>query len=166
MSLRRKVFLAFALPHFIWLTATWFFFSESQQQKINKAFITGLKIVSGLCEWDDFTTLVRCQEKTLHDYVYSYWLRFSLHLEKLHEATSYQHTWTVFQILTKTDKSHYKFLGYRKNNKFLNRLVERVKHGKDDWLKFLLNHIPQHEIFKRSTYYLNMFIYKYFLLPP
>ena len=107
ISLGRRIFLAFSLPYFIWLIATWFFFSENQKRKIKKSFITGLKIVYQLNGWDDFTTLVLCQQKTLHDYIYSYWSRFSLHLEKYLEAISYQHTWTAFQTLTKLDKSHY-----------------------------------------------------------
>lgn len=162
MSLRRRIFLAFSLPHFIWLITTCFFFSENQKQKINKIYITRLKIVYGLYGWDDFTTLILSQEKTLQDYIYSYWPKLSLHLEKSLEATSYQHTWTTFLTLTTLDKSQYKNLGYRKNSKFLNRLVERVKHSKNDWLKFEINHVPQHEVFMKSTYYLNMFIYKYF----
>ncbi|CAM4867060.1 unnamed protein product [Rotaria socialis] len=165
-SLRRKIFLAFSLPHFIWLITTWFFFSENQKQKINKTYIAGLRIVYGVYGWNEFTTLILCQEKTLLDYIFSYWSKFSLHLDKSLEATSYQHTWTAFQTLNKLDKSQYKNLGFRKNSKFLKRLVERVKHSKDDWLQFRVNHIPQHEVFKKSTYYLNMFIYKYFLLKP
>ena len=64
ISLRRKIFLAFSLPHFTWLIATWFFFSENQKRIINKSFITGLKIVYQLNGWDDFTTLVLCQENS------------------------------------------------------------------------------------------------------
>ncbi|CAF4914259.1 unnamed protein product [Rotaria socialis] len=111
MCLRRRIFLAFSLPHFIWLMTTWFFFSENQQQKINKTFISGLKIVYGLYGWDDITTLILCQEKTLQDYIYAFWLRFSIHLEKSLEATSYQHTWTAFQAITTLDKTLYKKFG-------------------------------------------------------
>ncbi|CAM4813445.1 unnamed protein product [Rotaria magnacalcarata] len=107
---------------------TWFFFSENQQEKINKTFISGLKIVYGLHGWDDITTLILCQEKTLREYIYAFWLRFSIHLEKSLEATSYQHNWTAFQTITTIDKTFYKKLGFRKNNEFLNRLTERAKH--------------------------------------
>ncbi|CAF2108390.1 unnamed protein product [Rotaria magnacalcarata] len=115
---------------------TWFFFSENQQEKINKTFISGLKIVYGLHGWDDITTLILSQEKTLREYIYAFWLRFSIHLEKSQEATSYQHTWTAFQTITTIDKTFYKKLGFRKNNEFLNRLTERAKHGRYDWLQF------------------------------
>ena len=42
---RRRIFLEFSMPHFIWLTSTWFHFSETQKQRINESFINGLKIV-------------------------------------------------------------------------------------------------------------------------
>jgi len=116
--------------------------------------------------WDDLTTQILSQEKTLQDFIYSYWYRFSFHLERSLEAIQYHHTWTAYQIATTYDKSLYKTLEFRKNNKFINRLAERAKHSRCDWTKFEANHRPQHEIFRRSTYYLNMFIYKYFLVPP
>ncbi len=31
--------------------------------------------------WDDLTTQILSQEKTLQDFIYSYWYRFSFHLE-------------------------------------------------------------------------------------
>ena len=112
-------------------------------------------------------TLILCQEKTLHDHIYNYWLRFSKHLDESSEAKIYQHTWTTFQILTNINETQWKSLGFRENSKFLNRLVERAKHTNCEWLEFKVNQAPQHEIFKKSTtLYVNLFVYKYFIFPP
>ncbi len=62
----------------------------------------------------------KSQEKTLYDYIYSYWSRFSLHLERSLEATQYLHTWTAFQIGTTYEKTKYKNLGFRKDNEYIN----------------------------------------------
>lgn len=164
IAIRRKIFFAFALPHFMWLISTWFFFTEKQQNQINSMYTFGIKIVYGMIGWDDITTQILSQEKTFHDFIYTYWCKFDIHLERSLEAIQYQHTWTAFQIVATYDKSSYKTLGYRKNNKFINRLADRAKHSRYDWLKFEANHRPQHEIFRRSTYFINMFIYKYFLV--
>ena len=163
IKIRRKIFFAYALPHFIWLMSTWFFFTEKQQNQINSTYIYGLKIVYGIIGWDDITAQILSQEKTLYDFIYAYWYRFSLHLERSLEAIQYQHTWTVYTIITTYDKSSYKTLGFRKNNRFINRFAQRARHSRCDWLKFEESHRPQHEIFRKSTHYLNIFIYKYFL---
>jgi len=64
-AMRRRIFLAFSLPHFIWLFSTWFLFTEKQQQIINSTYLSGIKIVYGLYGWDDISTLIVSQEKTL-----------------------------------------------------------------------------------------------------
>ena len=166
IATRRRIFFAFALPHFLWLISTWFFYTERQQNQINSTYMTGIRIVYGLIGWDNTTTQIISQEKTLYDCIYSYWCKFSLHLERSIEAFQYQNTWTAHLIITSYESSSYKILGFRKDNKFINRLAKRARHSKDDWLRFAANHRPQHEVFKKSTFYLNLFVYKYFLLPP
>lgn len=123
-------------------------------------------MVYGLRGWDDTTTMTLSQEKSLYDYIFSYWSKFSKHLETTNEATQYQHTWTAYLAAKHPDKIWYRSMGFRKNSFFLNRLSKRAEHSKNDWNKFRENHIMQHEYYKKSTLYLNMFIYKYFLLPP
>lgn len=166
LLIRRKIFSAYAVPHFIWMISTWFFYTDNQKKKITSAFIQGLRIVHNLYGWDSWTTQILTREKTLNDYIYSYWIKFSKHLEISTEATQYQHTLTSYRIIKTIDKSQYKTLGYRKNNKFINRFAERAKHGNTDWIRFEANHRPEYEFFKKSTLYINQFICKYFLLPP
>jgi hypothetical protein len=166
IHLRRKIFLSFALPHFIWLFPTWFYFTEKQKEKIYSLFCSGIRLVYGLRGWDDITTMVISQEKSLYDYIFSYWSKFAYHLEKADEATQYQKTWTAYLAAKSPDKIWYKTMGFRKNNFFLNRLSIRALHSKNDWMDFCVNHRRQHEYFKKSTLYLNIFIYKYFLMPP
>jgi len=133
ITTRRKIFFAFSLPLFIWLLPTWFYFTEKPQQKISELFTTGIKIIYSLYGWDNITTQILSREKTLYDFIYTYWTRFSLYLEKSLEATQYQHTWTAYNIAI-DEKTWYKDLGFRKNNKFIKRLSERVKHSKNDWI--------------------------------
>jgi hypothetical protein len=45
INIRRRLFYAFALPHFIWLFSTWFYFSDNQQKEIEHRFASGLRIV-------------------------------------------------------------------------------------------------------------------------
>jgi hypothetical protein len=110
--------------------------------------------------------MIISQEKSLYDYIYPYWNVFVSHLERSNEATQYQQTWTAYLAVKSPEKLWYKNMGFRKNNFFLNRLTQRAVHSKNDWSIFCVNHKRQHEYFKRSTAYLNMFVYKYFLLPP
>jgi len=67
--MRRKIFLAYALPHFLWLFCIWFFFTDKKKEQIEHVFCLGLKLVYSLNGWDDFTTLVLSQEKSLRDYL-------------------------------------------------------------------------------------------------
>ena len=166
IKLRRKIFFASALPHFAWLFSTWFFFTDLQQRKINSTYSQGIRIVYNLYGWDTLSTQILSREKTLSDFIYSYWTRFSKHLETSLEATQYQHTWISYGIISTYNRAEYKKLDFRKNSIFLNRLVSRAKHSKSDWLKSEANHKPQYEIFRKSSTYINEFVYKYFLQPP
>jgi hypothetical protein len=47
-TLRRKLFLAYALPHFCWLFCCWFYYSENQMKKIEHVYYSGLRIVYAL----------------------------------------------------------------------------------------------------------------------
>ncbi len=146
--------------------ATWFYFTEKQKEKIFSIFCSGIRLVYDLKGWDDITTMIISQEKSLYDYIFSYWNVFAYHLERSNEATQYQQTWTAYLAVKSPEKIWYKSMSFRENNFFLNRLTQRAVHSKNNWLSFCVNHKRQHEYFKNSSVYLNMFVYKYFLLPP
>lgn len=165
ISQRRKVFLAYALPHFCWLFSTWFYFTENQQKYIDHVYCSGIRMVYVLHGWDDTTTMILSREKSLYDYIYTYWIKLSFHLERSQEALSFQQSWQAFNIITSNNKSWYKSMGFRKNSKFPNRLEKRAQHTLNEWKKFETIHRKQFESFRRNTQYLNLFIYKY-LLPP
>jgi hypothetical protein len=80
IKMRRKTFAAFALPHYLWLFCIWFFLSERQKEKLSHAYCTGIRIVHDLPVWDDFTTLVLSKEKSIYDYLFSYWQRLMHYL--------------------------------------------------------------------------------------
>jgi hypothetical protein len=166
IAIRRRVFLAYALPHFCWLFCSWFYFTENQQRNINHVFCTGLRIVYALRGWDDITTMILSREKSLHDYIFSYWSRLSVHLEKAADALSFQQSWQAFKIATSPDKTWYRSMGFRKNSKFPLRLAERARHTLVDWKNFEIIHKEQFEFYKRNSHYLSIFVYKYFLFPP
>ena len=142
------------------------FFISKQKEQIEHVFCSGIRLVYSLHGWDDFTTLILSQEKSLRDYVFSYWRKFSLHLEKAEEAICYQNTWTAYLIATSPDKSWYKSMKFRKNSFFPKRLALRAQHTRIDWLEFDEIQCKQYEYFKGTTTLLNMFTYKYFIMPP
>ena len=164
MHIRRKVFTAYALPHFSWLFCTWFFFTENQQRMIEHTYCSGLRIVYSIRGWDDLTTMIPSREKSLNDYIFSYWTRLGFHLERAADALSFQQSWQAFQIITSPDGSWLRSMGFRKNSKFPNRLIERAQHSLRDWRIFQQIQKEQYEHYKRNTLDLNNFIYKYFLL--
>ena len=57
-------------------------------------------------------------------------------------------------------------MGFSVNSKFPRRLAERAKHTLSDWNKFEAVHKEQFEYYKRTSLYLSMFIYEYFIYPP
>ena len=92
---RRKMFFAYALPHFLWLLCIWFFFTHSQRDRIEHTFCSGLKILHNLRQWDDFTTPVLVREKSLRDYLYWYWRRFAHHFMHSDEDLVFQQSWNT-----------------------------------------------------------------------
>ena len=118
IALRRKIFLAYALPHFCWLFCTWFYFTDNQRKTIEHVYCSGLRIVYCLYGWDDTTTLILAREKSLPDYVYSYWQRLEQHLAKASDALAFQQSWRTFEIIKSRDKSWYKSMGFRRNSFF------------------------------------------------
>ena len=72
MHMRRKLLLAYALPHSCWLFSTWFYYTEKQRRTIGHAFCPGLRLTYALRGWDDTTTMIVCKEKSLLDYLLSY----------------------------------------------------------------------------------------------
>ncbi|KAF9749467.1 hypothetical protein NGRA_3469, partial [Nosema granulosis] len=162
IKLRRKLFLAFSLPHFIWLFFTWFFYTEKQCAQIEHIYNTGVRLVYSMWGFEDLTTLAVCRELSLRDYLYRYWIKLYKHLEVSSEAVSYRQTWTSFVISTDTRKSYYKSMGFRKNSKFPNRLAERAHHSKLDILTFINMHRTQFRVFQISSAILETFILKYF----
>lgn len=165
INIRRKIFLAYALPHYLWLFATWFFYSDRQRERIEHIFCHGLKIVYNLHQWDDITTLLLARDKSLRDYLFTYWRRLVLHFLNSPEALSFQLTWNAYPTIT-SNKTWYKSMGFRKNSILPNRLIDQVKHCLMDWMDFDAVHVKQYEYFKKLTNIINSFIYKYYLLPP
>ncbi|CAF1548972.1 unnamed protein product [Adineta ricciae] len=165
IDVRRKIFLAYALPHLCWLFSTWFYFTERQQRSIEHVYCTGIRLTYSIYGWDDITTLILSQEKSLRDYLYSYWTRLCSHLEKASEAVNFQQSWKAFQILTGHDTDWRRNIDLGKNNWFLTRLIERVQHSLMDWKAFQNEHKQQLMAYKNDTQYLNMFIYKYYIQP-
>jgi hypothetical protein len=133
---------------------------------IEHVHCTGLRLVYSLNGWDDLTTMILSREKTLLDYIYTYWSRLSLHLERAADALSFQQCWQAFKIVTSEDKTWYRPMGFRKNSIFPKRLAERARHTLMKWKYFEEIHKEQFLFFKKNTHYLNMFIYKYFIYPP
>jgi hypothetical protein len=164
IKLRRKLFCAFSLPHFIWLMFAWFYYTEKQRAKIEHVYISGLRLVYGLSGWDDYTTLILSRDFTLRDYLFKYWKKFMKHLDESSEALVFQQTWTAFLIATSPSKNYYKSMGFRKNSKFPNRLSAKAQHIKLDVITFFNNHTKQYGIFKKSTAMIEYFILKFF--PP
>ncbi len=96
IRMRRKIFAAFALPHYLWLFfCIWFFLLERQKEKLSHAYCTGLRIVQDLPIWDDFTTLVLSKEKSIYNYLFSYWRRLMHHLLSSEEVLAFQQTWST-----------------------------------------------------------------------
>ena len=165
-AIRRRIFLAYALPQFVWLFSTWFYFTEKQQTQITSTFSSGLRIVYGLHRWNDENTLILSQEKSLNDYIFNYWSKLALHLERAHEAVQCQQSWSAYLTVTSPNRMWMKSMGFRRDSFFPNRLTKRAKHSKNDWTNFCTNHSQHHEYYRRSTTLLNMLIYKYFILSP
>ncbi|CAF1186396.1 unnamed protein product [Adineta ricciae] len=131
-KLRRKLFTAYALPHLNWLFSCWFFFTEIQQKNIEHVYCSGLRIVYNLNQWDDLTVYILTREFTLNDYLYKYWYKFNLHLDKSPEAHQYQLTFNEYFYVKVPQRAWYLSMGLRKNTRFLVRLSKRAKHTKID----------------------------------
>ena len=164
--MRRKLFLAYALPHFCWLFCTWFCLTENQKKQVEHVFGSGLRLTCALQGWDDITIMVMTREKSLLDYVFSYWTGLSAHLETAADALDFQQSWTAYRTIKYTGKSWYKTMGFRKNSKFPNRSIERAHHTLEDWENFKQVHEKQYLLYVKNTTYLNMLVYKFFIDPP
>jgi len=166
ITIRKKIFFAYALPHFCWLFSTWFYFTEKQKRNIEHIFCSGIRHVYSLKGWDDITTMVLSKEKSIYDYIFSYWSRLSFHLERAADALSFQQSWQAYNIVTSRDKTWLRSMGFRKNSKFPLRLAERARHTLVEWNSFKEIHKEQFKFYKKDSTYLNMFIYKYILSTP
>jgi hypothetical protein len=165
-KLRRRIFLAYALPHFCWLFCCWFFFTDTQMKHIEHVYYSGLRIVYCLNGWDDISTSIITREKTLPDYIYSYWLRLRVHLMKAPEALACQQSWKAFEIATSNDKTWYKSMGFRRNSVVPNRLARRARHTLANLEAFEEIQKQQYSFLVKDTKYLNMLIYKFYLQSP
>jgi hypothetical protein len=128
ITIRKKIFFAYALPHFCWLFSTWFYFTEKQKHNIEHIFCSGIRLVYSLKGWDDITTMVLSKEKSIYDYIFSYWSRLSFHLERAADALSFQQSWQAYNIVISRNKTWLRSMGFRKNSKFPLRLAERARH--------------------------------------
>lgn len=152
IKLRRKLFFAYALPHFIWLFSSWFFYTETQQRLIEHTYCSGLRITYNLNLWDDLTVYALSKEYSLNDYLYKYWIKFNKHLEISTEALQYQLTFNSYLAAKSPEKNWYLSMGMRKNSKFLNRLSLRAQHTKIDLFEFLWNHSQQYGYYKHASF--------------
>jgi hypothetical protein len=163
--IRKKLFCAFALPHFFWLFSTWFFYTENQKQEIEHLYCAGLRLIYNLWGWNDYVTLVLAQDKSLLDYVYDYWMKFMKHLNESSEGNGYRETWEAYLICKSSDKRLYNSMGLRTDNFFINRLVQRAYHTNLDVFLFFNTHERQKDFFKRSHDDVKRFIHKYVDVP-
>jgi len=166
LKIRRILFFAFALPHFTSLYSCWFFYTDIQQQYIEHVYCSGLSIIYNLHQWNDITVYILSEEFALRDYLYKYWQNFNAHLDQANEATQFQQTFTAYITVKSPDKSWYRPMGIRINDKFLKRLNKRAKHTKMDLADFFSIQKEQYGYFKRSVSFIHMFAYKYYILPP
>jgi hypothetical protein len=160
-KIRKKLFCAFALPHFFWLFSTWFYFTENQKLKIEHVYCSGIRLINNIWGWNDHVTLVLAREKSLLDYVYDYWKKFMKHLNESPEGNEYRETWEAYLICKTPDRSFYKDMGLRKNNFFMNRYAQRAHHTNLDIFSFFCFHEKQKDFFKRSSVDVKNFIEKY-----
>jgi len=110
--------------------------------------------------------MVLSKEKSIYDYIFSYWSRLIFHLERAADALSFQQSWQAYNIVTSRDKTWLRSMGFRKNSKFPLRLAERARHTLVEWNSFKEIHKEQFKFYKKDSTYLNMFIYKYILSTP
>ena len=52
----------------------------------------------------DFTTLVLAGEKSLRDYPYRYWERFTHHLMHSYEGLAFHQSWNAYLIITTSNR--------------------------------------------------------------
>lgn len=112
-KLRRQIFHGYILPRFVWIFPIWFFITEKQKQHLIQTYIKGIKIIHDLTNWDDLAAEIISNEKTLYDYLYTYWRKFSFHLEQSPDATQYMQTWTAYQAAKDPDRTWYRSMGLR-----------------------------------------------------
>ena len=161
IKIRKKLFCAFALPHFCWLFVTWFFFTENQRQKIEHLFCAGIRLVPSLWGWDHTVTLILAREKSLLDDVYDYWKKRIKHIMESPEGKECRETWEAYLICSSQDKSLYKSMELRSNNRFMNRLAQRAHHTNLDLFSFFCTQEKQKDFFKKSNVDFMNFIQKY-----
>lgn len=160
-KIRKKLFCAFALPHFIWLFVAWFYYTENQKQKVEHLYCTGIRIVYNLNGWNDYTTLTLARDKSLLDYVYHYWMKFMKHLNESPEGREYRETWEAYLIIKTAEKSLFKSLSLRKNNFFMNRLIQKAQHTNLEVFSFFCIQEKQKEYFKKTDMDVKNFMLKY-----
>jgi hypothetical protein len=165
-EMRRKLFLAYALPHFCWLFCTWFYLSENQKKQVEHVFCSGLRLTYALRGWDDISIMIMTREKSLLDYLFSYWTGLSAHLETVADALDFQQSWRAYRTIKYTDKSRYKTIDFRKNSKFPNRLIKRAQYTLEDWANFKQVHEQQYLLYMKDAIYLHLLVYKFFIEPP
>jgi hypothetical protein len=71
IKIRKRIFSAFVMPHFIWLFATWFLYTDNQRRYIEHVYCSGIKLIFALQNWDDETVLILRRKKSLLDHIFS-----------------------------------------------------------------------------------------------
>jgi len=145
----------------------WFLFTEKQRMDIEKVYTSGIRIVYSLWGWNEHTTMTLSREKTLSDYIYKYWKKLKVHLDKSNEASAFNETFEAYMIITYPDRFslYYKSMGFRRNSKFPERLVRRAKHIYIDLFSFFTIHEKQLNYYRSSNDSIKDFICRYIFRP-
>jgi hypothetical protein len=128
-------------------------------------FCSGLRIVHNLPVGNDYTTLVITRERSIYNYLFTYWCRRILHLLSADEELAFQLTWSAYLNITSPDTTWLRTMSFQKNSIFLRRLREQATYCIIEWIEFDNDHIKQNEYLRKSICQINLFIYKYILLP-
>ena len=163
IEMRKRIFSAFAMPHFIWLFPMWFIFTDKQQRRIEHVYVSGLRYIYSLSKWDDITTLTLSKERSLLDQIYFYWIKFYTHLADSPDALCLRQSYRAFEIVTSSNSEWFKHLGYKRRNRFLIRLRIRAQHSLHDWFDFRNIHRNQVCWYATNTKDILLFVYKFFL---
>ena len=103
----------------------------------------------------------------LSDYIYTYWKKLKIHLDKSTEASIFNETSEAYMIVTSPEwlYLYYKSMGLRKNTKFAERLAQTANHMYSNLFDFFTIHEKQNNYYRTYNDNLTDFICKYIYSP-